>query len=75
MFDIGHTHRGTVLLLWAWAALIAFGVVAIGLLGGPVPMAVVAGTGLLLLLGTLVSPARLRRRRARRADEHAGTRG
>ena len=69
MFDIGHTHRGTVLLLWAWAALIAFGVVAIGLIGGFVPVAAVAGVGILLLLGTLVSPARIRRRRERRPSD------
>lgn len=30
-FQLGHSHRGAVLVLYAWAALLAFGVLAIGL--------------------------------------------
>ncbi len=68
MLDMGHSHRAAVLLLWAWAAVIAFGVVLIGLRGTTVVMIAVGTAIVLLLTGTLVTPARLRRRARRRAQ-------
>ncbi len=47
MLNLGHSHRRAVALLWLWSALVAFGVVLVGLL--PTPATVVgllAGAGL-----------------------------
>lgn len=44
MLELGHSHRRAVALLWLWAAVIAFGAVAIGILDGWWPvLATVAG--------------------------------
>jgi UDP-GlcNAc:undecaprenyl-phosphate/decaprenyl-phosphate GlcNAc-1-phosphate transferase len=66
MLDMGHSHRGSVLLLWAWAAVIGFGIVLIVLRGGVVMISAVSLAVVGLLLGTLVTPTRLRRRRRHR---------
>jgi UDP-GlcNAc:undecaprenyl-phosphate GlcNAc-1-phosphate transferase len=34
LLEIGHSHRRAVLIMWVWAALVAFGLVVIGLVGG-----------------------------------------
>jgi UDP-GlcNAc:undecaprenyl-phosphate/decaprenyl-phosphate GlcNAc-1-phosphate transferase len=71
MLDMGHSHRTSVLLLWAWAAVVAFGVVLIGLIRGPWPVAAVSVAVVCCLVGTLVTPTRIRRRRRRRQRERA----
>ena len=40
MLNLGHRHGNAVALLWLWAALVAFGVVLIGLIPHPVTIAV-----------------------------------
>jgi UDP-GlcNAc:undecaprenyl-phosphate GlcNAc-1-phosphate transferase len=69
MLDMGHSHRTSVLLLWAWAAVVAFGVVLIGLIRGPWPVVAVTVAVACCLVGTLVTPTRIRRRRRRRQRE------
>lgn len=63
MLDMGHSHRGSVLLLWAWAAVIGFGIVLVVLRGGAVMISAVSVAVIGLLIGTLVTPTRVRRRR------------
>ncbi len=48
MMDLGHSHRGAVLLLWLWSAIVAYGIVAIGIWGYWWSYIVV----LLLIMGT-----------------------
>jgi UDP-GlcNAc:undecaprenyl-phosphate GlcNAc-1-phosphate transferase len=69
MLDMGHSHRTSVLLLWAWAAVVAFGVVLVGLIRGPWPVVAVSVAVVCCLVGTLVTPTRIRRRRRRRQRE------
>lgn len=51
MLQIGHTHRRAVLLLYLWAAIVAFGAVSFAFVEGPAPLAaiVVATVGALVL--------------------------
>jgi UDP-GlcNAc:undecaprenyl-phosphate GlcNAc-1-phosphate transferase len=70
LMDIGHSHRQSVLIMYAWAFLFAFGIVAMSTIGVPVllfpPM-------ILLALGVLVMMAAPRwRRRVRAARDQAG---
>ena len=69
MLDMGHSHRTSVLLLWAWAAVVAIGVVLIGLIRGPWPVVAVSVAVVSCLVGTLVTPTLIRRRRRRRQRE------
>ena len=39
MLNLGHSHGRAVALLWLWSALVAFGVVLIGLLPYPITFA------------------------------------
>jgi UDP-GlcNAc:undecaprenyl-phosphate/decaprenyl-phosphate GlcNAc-1-phosphate transferase len=56
MLEIGHSHRRAVLILWLWAALIAFGTVMISLYTGPV-MWTLLGAGLLFTVAaTFILP-------------------
>jgi UDP-GlcNAc:undecaprenyl-phosphate/decaprenyl-phosphate GlcNAc-1-phosphate transferase len=71
MLDMGHSHRNSVLLLWAWAAVVAFGVVLIGLIRGPWPVIAVSVAVVCCLVGTLVTPTRIRRRRRARQRARA----
>lgn len=65
MLRIGHTHRSAVLLLYFWAAIVAFGVVSFTFVDGGWPIAGIATLGAIALLLTLKVPQRLQRRRAR----------
>ncbi len=56
LLEIGHSHRRAVMIMWAWAGLIAFGTVIASLYTGPkVWIALGSGTALTLLL-TFVLP-------------------
>lgn len=68
MLDMGHSHRTSVFLLWAWAAVVAFGVVLIGLVGGAWPVITVSIAVVACLVATLVTPVRVRRIRRRRRE-------
>ncbi|MDO5629766.1 MAG: MraY family glycosyltransferase [Mobilicoccus sp.] len=48
MLQLGHTHRGAVLLLYLWAAIIAFGVTSFAFVDGPLPV-------LAIMLGVLAA--------------------
>ena len=64
MLNLGHSHGQAVALLWLWAALAAFGVVALGLYPSPVTL---AGCVLALLVAALLTWGRpLAARRANR---------
>lgn len=44
LLDIGHSHRRAVTIIWLWSAVLSFGMVAAGLIGGwPTTLALVAG--------------------------------
>ncbi len=63
MLQLGHPHGRAVALLWLWAAVIAFGVVGIGILDGWWPLvAMVAG---LLIAGVLTFAPRWFHKEAR----------
>jgi UDP-GlcNAc:undecaprenyl-phosphate/decaprenyl-phosphate GlcNAc-1-phosphate transferase len=54
LLDMGHSHRRAVLLLYLWAALVAFGLVVVSLLGGWMSVAAVlamAAAAVLLTFG------------------------
>ncbi|KWW99513.1 undecaprenyl/decaprenyl-phosphate alpha-N-acetylglucosaminyl 1-phosphate transferase [Carbonactinospora thermoautotrophica] len=51
LLDIGHSHRRAVLIMYLWAAVIAFGTVGLSFAPSPVPMAVFV---LVLVLAMLV---------------------
>ena len=56
MLEIGHSHRRAVLIMWLWAALIAFGTVVLSLYSGP-ELWLVLGAGLVLTVaGTFLLP-------------------
>ncbi len=52
LLDIGHSHWRAVLIMWAWTAVVAFGLVALALLGGWVTAVVWIGFGLLAVVIT-----------------------
>jgi UDP-GlcNAc:undecaprenyl-phosphate/decaprenyl-phosphate GlcNAc-1-phosphate transferase len=62
LMKLGHSHRRTVLLLYVWSAILAFGAVAIGLNKGPWLVASVMAS---LLAGVLLITAVPRLRSAR----------
>lgn len=64
MLSMGHSQRRAVLLMWAWSATIAFGVVLVSLVDGWVVRASVAAALVLVTALTLVLP-RLERRSRR----------
>ena len=43
LLEIGHSHRRAVLIMWLWAALIAFGIVLVSLYAGPLVWLVAGG--------------------------------
>ncbi|MCU1628324.1 MAG: glycosyl transferase family 4 [Pseudonocardia sp.] len=63
LLEIGHSHRRAVLLIYLWAAVLAFGAVALALIGDPffVLWAVAVGLGV-AVLASLVPRARNRTR-------------
>jgi UDP-GlcNAc:undecaprenyl-phosphate GlcNAc-1-phosphate transferase len=70
LMDIGHSHRQSVLIMYAWAFLFAFGIVAMSTIGVPVLLFPVM---ILLALGVLVMMAAPRwRRRVGASRDQAG---
>jgi UDP-GlcNAc:undecaprenyl-phosphate/decaprenyl-phosphate GlcNAc-1-phosphate transferase len=68
LLEIGHSQRRAVLIMWLWAALVAFGTVLASLYSGLWVVGVVAGMTLLTIVLTFVLP-RLRRPRLPVHDE------
>ncbi len=62
MLNLGHSHRGAVALLWLWSAVVAYGVVLIGLYPQPV-------TYLGVVLGLALAAYLTWGRRTRRAGD------
>jgi len=56
LLEIGHSQRRAVLIMWLWAALVAFGVVLASLYTGTVVWASLAGAALLTLVLTFLLP-------------------
>lgn len=56
MLEIGHSHRRAVLIIWCWAALIAFGTVWMGLYQGEWRWGVLGGMLLFTLAATFLLP-------------------
>ncbi len=52
LLEIGHSQKQAVLIMWVWSAVVAFGLVALALLGGWVTAAVFIGFGLLAVVFT-----------------------
>ncbi|NUW41499.1 glycosyltransferase family 4 protein [Nonomuraea rhodomycinica] len=53
LMDIGHSHRRSVLIMYAWAFLFAFGLVAMSTIGVPVlmfPVVILLAVGVLVLM-------------------------
>ncbi len=68
LLEIGHSHRRAVLIMWAWAGLIAFATVISGLYTGP-PVWISLGVAFLVtLVLTFLLPV-LRKPRLQGADE------
>ncbi len=53
LMEIGHSHTRAVLIMYVWTALLAFGMVAVSVSGGPLP--VLAGLGLAAAVALVVS--------------------
>ena len=56
LLEIGHSHRRAVLIMWLWAALIAFGGVLASLYSGPVTTAILVAWVLLTVAMTFFLP-------------------
>jgi UDP-GlcNAc:undecaprenyl-phosphate/decaprenyl-phosphate GlcNAc-1-phosphate transferase len=56
MLEIGHSHRRAVLILWLWAALVAFGTVTVSLTTGPLMWTWLALAALVTVVATFVLP-------------------
>ncbi|GAB3591310.1 MraY family glycosyltransferase [Angustibacter peucedani] len=69
MLALGHTHAGAVVVLYLWAALVAFGMAALALL--PLHWAVVVVAALALLAVTVTAAGPLARRSRARAARRA----
>ncbi|MFD1540346.1 glycosyltransferase family 4 protein [Nonomuraea guangzhouensis] len=53
LLDIGHSHRRTVLIMYAWTFLFAFGIVALSTIGVPIllfPVVILLALGVLVLM-------------------------
>ena len=57
LLDLGHSHRRAVMIMWFWAALVAFGLVVISLVGGRTTFIVVGLAVVAVVLLTLGRPA------------------
>ncbi|KQS57956.1 UDP-N-acetylmuramyl pentapeptide phosphotransferase [Geodermatophilus sp. Leaf369] len=67
LLTIGHSHRRAVLIMYFWAALLSFGVIALSITGGTVEVLVVVSALLVVGVVVVLSP------RARRADRTAAS--
>lgn len=65
LLELGHSQRRAVLLLYGWSAMLAVAVVGQALLPGRTVVVIVATSGVLLLLATVLRPGRRRGRHAR----------
>jgi UDP-GlcNAc:undecaprenyl-phosphate/decaprenyl-phosphate GlcNAc-1-phosphate transferase len=63
LVEIGHSHRRAVLVMYAWSAVLATGVVGPAVTGGFAPLTVTGVLAGLLLLYLLIDAARYRRHR------------
>ena len=57
LLDLGHSHRRAVTIMWFWAALVAFGLVVVSLVGGRTTFIVVGLAVVGVVLLTLGRPA------------------
>jgi len=67
MLEIGHSHRRAVLLIYLWAAVLAFGAVALALIEDPTVVLWTTGLGLLVAVIASAVPRERRRAAGRRA--------
>jgi len=72
LMDIGHSHRGAVLLMYLWSALISASALAIGLIDGRLAVGAIILAAIVLFLATALP--RLSRWRGRSDAEAEGTR-
>jgi len=56
LLEIGHSHRGAVLIMWLWAALTSFGLVVALLYAGPKVWWSLTAMFLLTIFGTVIIP-------------------
>jgi UDP-GlcNAc:undecaprenyl-phosphate GlcNAc-1-phosphate transferase len=66
LMDVGHSHRGAVLLMYLWSALISASALAVGLIDGRLAVAVIVVVAVLLFVATAYP--RLERWRGRAED-------
>jgi UDP-GlcNAc:undecaprenyl-phosphate/decaprenyl-phosphate GlcNAc-1-phosphate transferase len=69
MLEIGHSHRRAVIIMWLWAALIAFGTVIISLYTGPLMWTAIAVGLVVTLAATFLLPVVHRPHLAARSPE------
>ncbi|MEI4271981.1 MraY family glycosyltransferase [Klenkia sp. LSe6-5] len=67
LLSIGHSHRRAVLIMYFWAALLSFGVIALSISGGTAEVLVVIGALLVVGVVVVLGP------RARRPDRTAAS--
>ena len=53
LLEIGHSHRRAVFVMYAWSALIAFGVIVMAIVPGPWPKVAFVSVMLVALIATL----------------------
>lgn len=56
LLRLGHSQRRAVLIMWSWAALVAFGSAFAALYAGPLVWSILAGASVLTLVFTFVLP-------------------
>ena len=74
LLEIGHSHRRAVLLMYFWAALLAFGAVALSITGGRAELLIAIGVLLVVGVVVVLSPRARRAAREARAAELAAQR-
>jgi UDP-GlcNAc:undecaprenyl-phosphate GlcNAc-1-phosphate transferase len=62
LMDIGHSHRGAVLLMYLWSALISVAALAVAMINGRLPVAAILVSVAIVLAGSSVPGLRRRRR-------------
>jgi UDP-GlcNAc:undecaprenyl-phosphate GlcNAc-1-phosphate transferase len=73
LMDIGHGHRGAVLLMYLWSALVCGSALAIGVIDGRLVAGAIVGCALVLFLVTALPRLLERRRNGEQNGRHEAT--
>jgi len=74
LLELGHSHRRAMLVMWIWAAVLSYGVLAIGLHGSRAVVTAVSVVVVVAIAFTVALPDRAHRRWLRRVRERSAAR-